>query len=509
MSIVDISNKMSYNYSCMLFHKTENSGQWSDKKRLGFFFCMLCSMLWLLSSPAYADVGVNTAAPADLPEKRQVAFPQHLSLNQAASGKVMVAAELASDMDSVVSAPNAVTHQSAKNADPLFTAVPERQEVIQMSSENPEKNKPPLIDNSHESNKTALKAIEKNVVFFKDRIRARFSVWLERSAKYIEIMKDILREKKMPEELVFLPIVESGFNLNAYSSARAVGPWQFIASTAKRYGLVIDWWRDERKDPVKSTKAAASYLKDLYKMFGSWNLALAAYNAGEGRISKALKRSDADDYWSLLNTKQIRNETKEYVPRYIAATMIANTPEDYGFYNLAYHEPMEYDEVVINSPLDIEVIAQCAETTIKEIRELNPELRRWSTPLNVSKYTIRIPEGSTETFFKKLSDVPAEDHFTIDTYTVRKGDSLKKIAKKTGVPANVIIAMNSLSGIERLSAGEKINIPPKDKYAPDLDDKNPVVKASHKKRSSEGKRAGKGQRAKQGGKKSRVKTKKA
>ncbi|MBI3592718.1 MAG: transglycosylase SLT domain-containing protein, partial [Nitrospirae bacterium] len=371
------------------------------------------------------------------------------------------------------------------------------------------KNSP--IDNSHISNKTALKAIEKNITLFKDRIRERFSVWLERSAKYMEIMKEILREKNLPEELVFLPIVESGFNLNAYSKARAVGPWQFIASTGKRYGLVIDWWRDERKDPVKSTMAAADYLKDLYKMFGSWNLALAAYNAGEGRISKALKRTDSDDYWALLNTKQIRNETKEYVPRYIAATMIASTPEEYGFNNLDYHEPLEYDEVTIQSPLDIDVIAKCAEATEKEIRELNPELRRWSTPLNVSKYTIRIPAGSKEIFLKNISDIPKEDHFTVDTYTVRKGDTIKKVAKKTGIPVNAIIAMNSLSGIEHLSAGDKINLPPKEKYYPDLDDKSLVHKASYKKKSGDkktGRKGKKGSRKTQRAK-SKVKTKKA
>ncbi|HEX8949957.1 MAG TPA: transglycosylase SLT domain-containing protein, partial [Dissulfurispiraceae bacterium] len=327
------------------------------------------------------------------------------------------------------------------------------------------------VDPSFNSNETALKAIGRNVDLFTDRIREKFSIWLERSSRYIEIMKDILREKQLPEELVFLPIIESGFNLNAYSRAKAVGPWQFIASTGKRYGLVIDWWRDERRDPVKSTQAAAEYLKDLYKMFGSWNLALAAYNAGEGKISKALKRSGADSYWDLLNTKQIKSETKEYVPQYIAATMIANTPEEYGFTNLDYHEPLEYDEVTLHHPMDIEVIAKCAEATVKEIRELNPELRRWSTPLNVSKYTIRIPSGSKEIFEKHMTEIPVGELFTVGKYTARKGDTVKKIAKRTGVPVNAILAMNSMSGIERISAGEEVKIPPKEKFTLDPDDK--------------------------------------
>lgn len=347
----------------------------------------------------------------------------------------------------------------------------------------------PLIDTSHMTNETALKAIERNVSLFKDRIKERFSVWLERSARYIEIMKDVLREKNLPEELVFLPIVESGFSVDAYSSAKAVGPWQFIAGTAKRYGLVIDWWRDERKDPVKSTRAAAAYLNDLYKMFGSWNLALAAYNAGEGRIMRALKKSDADDYWSLRGTKQIKEETKEYVPRYIAATMIAHTPEHYGFEDLDYHEPLEYDEVTIQSPLDIEVIARCSECSVREVRELNPELRRWSTPPNLAQYTLRIPAGTKELFLKNLSETPKEDRFTVDTYVAKKGDTVKKIAMKTGIPVTAILAMNSFSGLERFDAGDPVKLPPRGKFVADRDDRNDqrsmVKKAVYKKQLGE------------------------
>jgi membrane-bound lytic murein transglycosylase D len=375
----------------------------------------------------------------------------------------------------------------------------------QDKQEKQDKNADSSIDASYKSNKTAVKAVERNITLFTDRLKEKFSIWLERSARYIDIMKDILKEKQLPEELVFLPIVESGFNPNAYSRARAVGPWQFIEGTAKRYGLVVDWWRDERKDPVKSTKAAADYLKDLYAMFGSWNFALAAYNAGEGKILRALRKTDAEDYWSLLHTRQIKNETKEYVPRYIAATMIANNPEDFGFYNLVYHEPLEYDEVTLYSPVDIEVIAKSAETTEQEIKELNPELRRWSTPPNVLYYTVRIPSGSREFFFENLSKVPPEERFSFDTYTVKKGDNLKKIAKKLNVPVSTIIALNSMSGIEKLDPGEEIIVPPKDKYYADIDDRMALKKASYKKKSA--KKYNKN--TKGYSRKSKVKTKKA
>ena len=339
---------------------------------------------------------------------------------------------------------------------------------------------PPLSISLTASDKTANKAIERSFDLYTINLKKRFSVWLERSARYLEIMKDILKEKNMPEDLVFLPIVESGFNPKAYSTAQAAGPWQFIAGTAKRYGLVIDWWRDERKDPVKSTIAAANYLKDLYGMFGSWSLALAAYNAGEGRIAKALRRTDSDNLWSLLDTKQIRQETKDYVPRYIAATIIANTPEDYGFRDLSYHEPFEYDEVILYVPVDIEVIAKCAGTGADEIRELNPELRRWSTPPNMPEYTLRLPVGTADTFIENLSSTPDEKIFSYDLYTVRKNDSLKKIAARTKVPVSTILALNSLAGIERLPAGDKIKLPPKGKYYADIDDKVTARKVSLK-----------------------------
>lgn len=335
---------------------------------------------------------------------------------------------------------------------------------------------------SYKSNEKALNAIEKNITLFTQRLKERFSIWLERSARYIDTMKGILKERGVPEDLVFLPIVESGFNLNAYSPARAVGPWQFIASTAKRYGLVIDWWRDERKDPVKATRAAADYLADLYGMFGSWKLALAAYNAGEGRIGRAIKSANTTDFWHLKTAQKIPKETQEYVPRYIAATLIATNPEDYGFYNLDYHTPLMYEEVVIKSPVDIEIIAMCAETTVSEIRELNPELRRWSTPPNVQAYTVKIPLGKKDIFIKNLENIPIENRFSINTYKVKKGDTLKKIAKKTGVPVKVIIAMNSFSGIERLSAGQLIKIPPQGKYYPDKDD-TASVRVSYKKKA--------------------------
>jgi len=220
--------------------------------------------------------------------------------------------------------PPVILEKQVEKTEPVIKSEPDAKPAMSESEIAP-----------YKSNPAAVKAVEKNTALFTERIRERFSMWLSRSGKYMELMKEILKNKNVPEDIVFLSLIESGFNPHAYSVARAAGPWQFITSTAKRYGLAIDWWRDERRDPVKSTEAAANYLSDLYEMFGSWNLAMAAYNAGEGKILKALKRSKSDDYWPLLDTSYIRNETKNYVPKFIAASAIASNPEEFGFINIS------------------------------------------------------------------------------------------------------------------------------------------------------------------------------
>ncbi|MFZ5908260.1 MAG: transglycosylase SLT domain-containing protein [Nitrospirota bacterium] len=336
-------------------------------------------------------------------------------------------------------------------------------------------------------NDIALKAIERNITLFSGKIREKFTLWLSRSGKYLDLMKEILKERNVPEEIVFLPLIESGFNPYAYSPARAAGYWQFIASTAKRYGLEITWWKDERRDPVKSTEAAAHYLSDLYEIFGSWNLAMAAYNAGEGKILRALNRSKSDDYWALLNTKYIKNETKNYVPKFIAATMIAHDPQTYGFEDFEYHPPMEYEQVSLDSPLDLDIAAECAETTVEVIRELNPELRRWCTPPGIFEYMLRIPAGKKEVFLESLSRIPPEERFSVERYRVKKGDTFKKISKKTRVPVQAILDLNDMEKIMPLQAGTEILIPPKDKLILDADDRASVKKAAYKQKKKKSK----------------------
>ena len=303
------------------------------------------------------------------------------------------------------------------------------------------------------------KAVENSLYFYTKKFKENFLVHLSRTGKYLEKIAEIFRERELPQELIFLPLIESGFNLHAYSPKKAAGLWQFIPGTAKRYGLKINWWVDERRDPIKATIAASEYLSDLYGMFGSWNLALAAYNAGEGKILKALKKTKTDDFWAIRETKYIRKETKNYVPAYIAATAIALDPESFGFENVAYHPPLEYDEVIINSPMRLKTIAKLIEVEVEDIKELNPELRQSCTPPNVENYTLRIPSGTKEMFLSNLANVKKETISNEQSYTVKKGDSVGKIAKRFGVSAQSIIELNSLGKKARIIAGSKILIP--------------------------------------------------
>ncbi len=329
-----------------------------------------------------------------------------------------------------------------------------------------------------------IQKIERNINLFSERIKEKFSIWLSRSTKYIETMKNILIQKGLPEDLVYLPLIESGFNVNARSPAKAVGPWQFIESTAKRYGLVVNWWVDERKDPIKSTEAAARYLSDLYRMFGDWSLALAAYNAGEGRVSRAINKYGENDYWNLLGTRYLPKETKDYVPKFIAAITIAKQPESFGFDTLKEHKPINYDEVVITSPTDIDVIAKCAETTVDVIKELNPELKRWATPLNVKEYKIRIPSNTQEKFLENFEKIPIEKRFSYDTYIIKKGDTLNKIVRNTKFSTTVLYEMNGTEIFRNPKPGTEIKIPPNDKFTPLNEDVYKEKKISKKNKNS-------------------------
>jgi membrane-bound lytic murein transglycosylase D len=300
-------------------------------------------------------------------------------------------------------------------------------------------------------------SVENHLEYFKTRGRDVFQLWLDRSARYIPVMRAIFKEKNLPEDLVYVAMIESGFNPYAVSWARAVGPWQFMPATGKLYGLKIDWWIDERKDPIKSTMAAAEHLKDLHNLFGSWPLALASYNAGAGKVQRAVLRTRSDDFWDLKASRYIRKETKNYVPKYMAATIIAKNPEAYGF-SVSNIEPFKYDEVVLEESTDLRLIARCAGCTYQEIKELNPEIRRWVTPPHFSKYTLRLPAGKKEAFLENFAAIPPEQKIKWERHEVKGGETLSSLAKQYGTTPEAIRDINGIRK-NRVSPGKHLLIP--------------------------------------------------
>lgn len=300
-------------------------------------------------------------------------------------------------------------------------------------------------------------SVENHLEYFKTKGRDVFQKWLERSARYIPAMKDIFREKNLPEDLVYVAMIESGFNPYAVSWARAVGPWQFMPHTGKLYGLKIDWWVDERKDPIKSTYAAAEHLKDLHNLFGSWPLALASYNAGAGKVQRAVLRTRSEDFWDLKASRYIRRETKNYIPKFMAATIIAKNPESYGFTTPPV-DPFSYDEVVITESTDLRLVAKCTGASYEAIKEMNPELKRWVTPPDETHYILRIPKGSRDLFLSNFALIPADQKIRWERHLVAKGETLSEIADRFNTTPEAIRDVNGLKR-NRVIPGKHLLIP--------------------------------------------------
>ena len=281
---------------------------------------------------------------------------------------------------------------------------------------------------------------------------------LARSHRYLGMMRKILRDHDIPEELAYMVLIESGFKTHAYSRARACGPWQFISATGRRYGLQINSWVDERRDPVKATYAAAAYLCDLYTMFDSWYLAAAAYNAGEGKIQRAMRRHKTDDFWQMTRFSYLKRETKEYIPKVIAAIMIAKEPEKYGFTDIEYQEPFTFDLVRVDDATDLKVLAWAAGARVEDIRKLNPELTYWCTPPKVKDYELRVPNGCGQHCRSALVGLPPEKRITFRKHRIRQGDTLSTIARRYHTEVGQIKELNGLRG-HNIRAGRDLLIP--------------------------------------------------
>ena len=319
-----------------------------------------------------------------------------------------------------------------------------------------------LARNEHDVPIPQNERVLSSVELLQGRLRDYVQESLTRGAKYLPMIQNVFRAEGLPLDLAFIPIIESGFKTNALSKAKAKGPWQFMVPTAKDHGLTYNWYIDERSDFEKSTVAAAKHLKMLAKMFNDdWHLVLAAYNGGQGRLQKAMKRAGTEDFWALTQTtKYLPKETREYVPLILGAMIIGRNPAQYGF-ELAAADAFSYEKVVIDRPIDLRRVAEWTGTSVDEIQTLNPELRRWTTPLRDPDYELRVPTGTSSLFRERLSASAGEELASLKWHTVRRGENITSIARKIrgGVTATEIADANNLSVKSKLRAGQELLIP--------------------------------------------------
>ncbi len=327
--------------------------------------------------------------------------------------------------------------------------------------------------------------VDKWINYFQNRGRVHMERYLLRSTRYEALMKKVLRDNKLPEDLFYIALIESGFSAQAFSHASAVGYWQFIRGTGKHYKLKINKLVDERRDPVLSTQAAAEYFKDLYQRFNSWYLAMAAYNVGEGRVDRAIKKYKTNDFWVLSRNKRaLPSETDNYVPKYIAAKLIAKNPDRYGFEGIDYMPPIEFDHISLDKPMNLRLMAEKMNINYEDFKALNPKFKGEIAPLEAGNTLgLRIPPGSYEIAMtaSKESSVDKVDFVAdqkeIQNYKIRKGDTFSNIARRYRTTVAYLRDINDFSRKKKLRLGQTIYVPDRTP----LKEKRPELVAASKK----------------------------
>jgi len=279
--------------------------------------------------------------------------------------------------------------------------------------------------------------------YFSTRGRRSFENALIRSGRYRDMIQRVLREEGVPQDLIYVAQAESGFHPLAVSRARARGMWQFMASAAVGFDLQHDWWRDDRQDPEKSTRAGARYLKELYNQFGDWYLAIAAYNSGAGNVQAAVKRTGYADFWELYRRDVLPVETKNYIPIILAMTIMSKNPAQYGLDQIRPDPPQTYDVVTVNYPVDLRLVAECVEAPVEQLEDLNPSLLRGTTPRGQA-FELRIPEGATDKYQTAIAAIPVDKRVMWRYHRVDAGETLAGIAKKYHTTERAISQVNNL-----------------------------------------------------------------
>ncbi len=308
------------------------------------------------------------------------------------------------------------------------------------------------------------KAVQKYFSFYTHKARKTFARWLERSEPYLPYVRKVFTKYGLPQDLVLLPFAESGYNVKAYSWAGAGGMWQFMRGTGKLYDLRSDWWIDERRDPYKATDAAARHLRDLHDRFGDWYLALAAYNAGEGKISRALKHAKCNDFFELSEKNRklsrrirLKAETKNYVPKFIAISKIFQNLDTLGFDPVSWDREVEIVPVEVPGGTDLLALAGAGDMSWREFHELNPAFRRQVSPPHW-KTTAYLPVDKADRMMAYLADPGSRPYAGYVRYRVRSGDSWWRIARRYGVPISVLKKVNNTRS-NTLRPGQHVMIP--------------------------------------------------
>jgi membrane-bound lytic murein transglycosylase D len=310
-------------------------------------------------------------------------------------------------------------------------------------------------------NRQVLKWID----YFQGQGRPHMERYLSRSSRYMPVMKSILHDQGLPEDLIYIALIESGFSSTAKSSAQAVGYWQFIRGTGKHYGLKVDSYVDERRDFIRSTQAAAAYFKDLYSLFHGWYLAVASYNVGENRVKKLVDKYHTRDFWQLARENKLPVETSDYVPKFIAARLIAKSPEKYGFTDIDYMSPVEFDEAEFSTSIDLRKLAKEMNLEYDDLRDLNPSYKRGVAFEKAGKLSLRVPKGTKDLALAGAANAAAgskkvyvadEDY---SYYKIRRGDTIATIARKFNTTQRNIRSLNKLGSGARLVAGKRLRVP--------------------------------------------------
>jgi membrane-bound lytic murein transglycosylase D len=298
--------------------------------------------------------------------------------------------------------------------------------------------------------------------FQSEALHAKIEAGLVRSGRYLPMIHRIFAEEGLPQDLAMIAFIESSFLPMARSNKMAHGIWQFMPRTGRQYGLRSNGVVDERRDPEKSTRSAARYLAYLYEIFGDWYLAMAAYNAGEGKILRAMDRTGARDFWQLSSTNAIRKQTKNYVPAFLASVLISKNPSHYGF-SVVPDPPLTFDTLRLDRSISLDDLAKATQVPLDDFRALNPELITLVTPQQPEGYELRLPEGMRESMSLTVGAVPTTRPPEFRTHVAKKGDTLPKIARRYGVSVSSLASANSLSTRARLARGQEIMVPEKAK----------------------------------------------